>query len=42
MRSQDIAMKRLELITENCADEEQLRKLLGFAIKVFPPSGKPE
>lgn len=42
MTSQDMAMKLLELITENRTDEERLRKILGFALKVFAEPDLPE
>lgn len=35
MSAQDMAMKILELITENKGDEEKLRKLMESAIKIF-------
>ena len=35
MSAQDMAMKVLELITENKHDEEKLRKLMESAIKIF-------
>lgn len=42
MTSQDMAMKLLELITENRTDEDRLRKILGYALKVFAEPEKPE
>jgi hypothetical protein len=38
MSAQDMAMRLLELITENRAEEEQMRKILKYALKVFAES----
>ncbi len=35
MSAQEMAMRLLELITENRAEEEQMRKILRYALKVF-------
>ena len=35
MSAQEMAMRLLELITENRAEEEQMRKILKYALKVF-------
>ncbi|HJQ27560.1 MAG TPA: hypothetical protein VKA60_26980 [Blastocatellia bacterium] len=35
MSAQDMAIRLLELITENRAEEEQMRKILKYALKVF-------
>ena len=41
MTGQDMAMRLLELITENRGDEEQMRKILDYAVKVFSEPRKP-
>ena len=38
MTAQDMAMKLLELITVNRADEDQMRKILAAALNVFAES----
>ena len=38
MSAQDMAIRLLELITENRAEEEQMRKILKYALKVFADS----
>jgi hypothetical protein len=42
MSGQDMAMKLLEVITQNKASEEKLRKLLEFALAVFSEPDKPD
>ena len=42
MSAQDMAMRLLELITENRAEEEQMRKILEYALKVFSKTAKPK
>ncbi|HKQ03738.1 MAG TPA: hypothetical protein VJ464_01300 [Blastocatellia bacterium] len=41
MTAQDMAMKLLELITENRGDYEQMQKILDYAIKVSSEPHKP-
>ena len=41
LTAQDMAMRLLELITENRGDEEQMRKILDYALKVFSEPPKP-
>ena len=41
MTAQDMAMRLLELITENRGDKAQMRKILDYAIKVFSEPRKP-
>jgi hypothetical protein len=41
LTAQDMAMQLLELITENRGDEEQMRKILDYAMKVFSEPHKP-
>jgi tetratricopeptide (TPR) repeat protein len=42
MSGQDMAMKLLEVITQNKASEEKLRKLLEYALAVFSEPDKPD
>jgi hypothetical protein len=41
MTAQDMAMRLLKLITENRGDEEQMRKILDYAMKVLSEPRQP-